>query len=265
MTTPVGLPADRARSPWTRVVHPRPAARLRLICLPWAGGGASGYRDWPSHLPDDVEVVAVQLPGRESRLAEPPVSSMEPLVARLAVGILGRLDRPFALFGHSMGALIAFELAGRLRSMGREPVHLLVSGARAPHLPSRWRDRHTSPDREFVSTVRELGGTPPEVLDDPDLLDLVLPALRADFALVETYTPRAGPLLRCPVSAFGGVEDDDVGRDDLAAWSRHTTGPSRTHLLPGGHFYVNSSRESLLRIVATEVGGGGGERRRTCG
>ena len=261
MTAQIGFPADRAPSPWTRVVRPRPAARLRLICLPWAGGGASGYRDWPSHLPDDVEVVAVQLPGREARFAEPPVSSMEPLVARLAAGVLGQLDRPFALFGHSMGALIAFELARRLRSMGRDPVRLLVAGSRAPHLPSRRaRDRHTLPDQEFVSTVRELGGMPPEVLGSPDLLDLVLPALRADFALVETHTHGAGPVLHCPISAFGGVEDDDVGRDDLAAWSRHTTGPFRSHLLPGGHFFVHSSRESLLRIVATEVDGGGGER-----
>jgi medium-chain acyl-[acyl-carrier-protein] hydrolase len=239
-------------------VRPRPAARLRLVCLPWAGGGASGYRDWPAHLPDDVEVVAVQLPGRESRLVEPPVSSMELLVARLAAGLVGQLDRPFALFGHSMGALIAFELAGRLRSMGREPERLLVSGARAPHLPSRrTRDRHTLPDREFVSTVRELGGMPPEVLGSPDLLDLVLPALRADFALVETYTHRAGPVLHCPISAFGGVDDDDVAPGDLRAWSRHTTGPSRSHLLPGGHFFVNSSRGALLRIVATEVDSGG--------
>jgi len=257
VTGQTGVAADRAPSPWIRIARPRPAARLRLICVPWAGGGASGYRDWPAHLPDDVEVAAVQLPGRESRLAEPPVSSMELLVARLAAGILGHLDRPFALFGHSMGALIAFELAGRLRSAGREPVRLFVSGARAPHLPRRWaRDRHTLSDREFVSTVRQLGGMPPEVLDSPDLLDLVLPALRGDFALVETYTARAGPVLRCPLSAFGGVEDGDVGHDDLVAWSRHTTGPSRTHLLPGGHFFVRSSRESLLRIVATEVSGG---------
>jgi medium-chain acyl-[acyl-carrier-protein] hydrolase len=257
VTAQLGAAAGRAPSPWTRIVRPRPAARLRLICLPWAGGGASGYRDWPAHLPDDVEVVAVQLPGRESRLGEPPVTSMEPLVAGLAAGVRGQLDRPFALFGHSMGALIAFELARRLRSMGREPVRLLVSGARPPHLPSRRaRDRHTLPDQEFVATVRELGGMPPEVLDSPDLLDLVLPALRGDFALVEGYAWRAGPALHCPISAFGGVEDDEVGRDDLAAWSRHTTGSFRRHLLPGGHFFVNSSRESLLQIVAAEVDGG---------
>lgn len=257
MTAQIGVAAGRVPSPWIRIVRPRPAARLRLICLPWAGGGASGYRDWAPHLPEDVEVVAVQLPGRESRLAEPSVSAMEPLVARLAAGVLGHLDRPFALFGHSMGALIAFELAHRLRSMGREPVHLFVSGSRAPHLPSRRaRDRHTLPDQEFLSTVRELGGLPPEVLASRDLLDLVLPALRGDFALVETYTWRAGPVLHSPLSAFGGVEDGDVDRDDLEAWSRHTTGPSRIHLLPGGHFFVHSAREGLLRIVAAELDGG---------
>lgn len=257
MTGRTGTATDRAPS-WIRIVRPRPAARLRLLCVPWAGGGTSGYRDWPAHLPDDVEVAAVQLPGREARFAEPPVSSMEPLVDRLAAGVLDHLDRPFALFGHSMGALIAFELAVRLRSTGREPVRLFVSGARAPHLPPRRvRDRHTLPDPEFVATVRELGGMPPEVLGSPDLLDLVLPALRGDFALVETYIPRAGPVLHCPVSAFGGVDDAEVDRDDLAAWSRHTTRPSRVHLLPGGHFFVTSSREDLLRIVAAELGDGG--------
>jgi medium-chain acyl-[acyl-carrier-protein] hydrolase len=244
------------RSAWVEVACPRPNARLRLICLPFAGGGASRYREWPAHLPDDVEVVPIQPPGRENRFGEPAVDSMELLASQLLDELISYLDRPFALFGHSMGALIAFELTRRLRPLGLEPAHFFVSGHKAPHLPDhRPAGRHALPDREFVAAIRTLNGIPPEVLASEDLMSLLLPTLRSDFKLVETYVYRPQAPLRCPVSVFGGLQDTEASHDELAAWSRHTTGPVEVHLLPGDHFFVNSARMSVLRLVTMKVGG----------
>ncbi|MBA2324364.1 MAG: thioesterase [Pseudonocardiales bacterium] len=241
------------RSCWVQVSRPRPSARLRLICLPAAGGGASRYRDWPAHLPDDVEVVSVQLPGRENRFNEPPIETMEQLVGPLLDGLAGHLVPPFALFGHSMGALIAFELVRRLRASGVAPVHVFASGCRAPDLPGRSPDRHTLPDREFLAAIEELGGIPPELLTEREFLDAMLPSLRGDCTLVETYAFRPQAPLSCPVSAFGGLRDKEVPPEDVRAWSRHTTGTFRVHLLPGDHFFVNSARPDLLRLMVSEL------------
>ncbi len=248
-----------SRSRWAQVNRPRPAARLRLICLPAAGGGASRYRDWPAHLPDDVEVVSVQLPGRENRFDEPAIEAMEPLVGRLLDELAGSLVAPFALFGHSMGALIAFELTRRMRSRNLHPVHLFASGCRAPHLPSRSPDWHTLPDEEFIAAVGALGGIPPELLAESQFLEAMLPMLRSDCTLVETYVFRPQIPLSCPVTAFGGLNDQEVFPEDVRAWSDHTTGPCRVHLLPGDHFFVNSARSDLLRLVASELGSAGAD------
>lgn len=242
-----------ARSSWVQVSRPRPAVRLRLICLPPAGGGASRYRDWPAHLPNDVEVVSVQLPARENRFNERPIESMEQLTGPLLDGLASHLTCPFALFGHSMGALIAFELIRRMRVNGVAPTHLFASGCRAPHLPSRSPDWHTLPDREFLATIAELGGIPPELRAESQFLDAMLPTLRSDCTLVETYVFRPQDLLSCPVSVFGGWRDKEVPPEDVRAWSCHTTGPFRAHLLPGDHFFINSARSDLLRLVASEL------------
>ncbi len=242
-----------ARSRWVQVSLPRPGARLRLICLPPAGGGASRYRDWPAHLPDDVEVVSVQLPGRENRFNEQPIESMEQLVDPLLDELASYVTRPFALFGHSMGALIAFELARGLRPGGAAPVHLFASGCQAPHLPSRSPDWHTLPDPEFIAKIESLGGIPPELLAESQFLDLMLPTLRSDCTLAETYVCRPEPPLSCPVSAFGGLLDEEVFPEDVHAWAQHTTGPFQAHLLPGDHFFVNSALRDLLGLVVSAL------------
>jgi medium-chain acyl-[acyl-carrier-protein] hydrolase len=247
-------------SPWVQVSRPRPAALLRLICLPAAGGGASRYRDWPAYLPEEVEVAPVQLPGRESRFAERPVESMDQLVGLLLDGLGGYLTRPFAFFGHSMGALIGFELARQLRSRGLAPVHLFAAGCRAPHLPSRSPDWHTLPDPEFLAAIGNLGGIPPELLAERQFLDAMLPMLRSDCTLVETYAARPQAPLSCPVTAFGGLRDEEVFAEDVRAWSYHTTGPFQVHLLPGDHFFVNSARSDLLRLVVSELSSASGRR-----
>ncbi len=243
-----------SRSPWVRISCSRPAARVRLICLPFAGGSANSYWEWPTYLPEDVEVVPIQLPGRESRFDEPAIDSADLLTGRLLEGLLSYLDRPFAIFGHSMGALIAFELARQLRTKCLEPVHVFASGCKAPHLRrNRSTHRHHLPDREFIAAVGDMNGVPREILENADLVELVLPALRSDFKLVETYRYRSQPPLRCPVSAFGGLRDNEVTQDEIEAWSRHTVGPFQVHMLPGDHFFVNSSRPSLLRLVTEQL------------
>lgn len=244
------------RSPWVTVTRPRPSARLRLICLPCAGGGASMYRDWAAHVPEDVELVATALPGREGRICEPALDSVDALATGLVEGLSGHLDRPFALFGHSMGSLVAFELARRLGSMGVEPMHFFASGHKAPHLrTNRSPDRHALPDHEFIASVGRLNGIPTEILDDAEFMEMILPALRSDFRAAETYRFQAGAPLRCPVTAFGGLLDDEVIHQEIEAWSCHTSGPFRVQMFPGDHFFVESSRSRLLGAIRAEIDG----------
>jgi surfactin synthase thioesterase subunit len=195
----------------------------------------------------------IQLPGRENRFDEPAIDRVEWLVGQLMDGLTPYLDRPFAFFGHSMGALIAFELARRLDVIGLEPVHFFASGYHAPHLPGRSPVRHHLPDREFITAIRNLDGVPIEVQRDGELLEMMLPTLRSDFRLAETYAYVPRPPLRCAVTAFGGLEDKEVTPDEIKAWSLHTTGPFEMHVLPGGHFFLRSCRASLLRLVSSNL------------
>jgi surfactin synthase thioesterase subunit len=239
---------------------PRPKGRgdepVRLFCLPYAGGGASIYRRWSDELPRGVEVCPVHLPGRESRLMEPAYTDVAPLVAALADAIAPWLDRPYALFGHSMGALIGFELTRYLGRSGRPiPRQLFVSGARAPQCARRGDDIHELPDQAFIGAVRRMAGTPEQVLQDPELVQLMLPALRADFQLVETYSHQPGEPLTVPISAFGGVGDDMVNRVELASWAEQTSGPFAVRMLPGNHFFLSDpvARPALLTALAREL------------
>ena len=225
-------------------------AQARLFCLPYAGGGAAIYKGWAPLAPPALQIAAVQLPGREHRLAEPAFSGLETLVPSLLEGIRTHLDRPFAIFGHSMGALIAFELARTLRR--RElpsPAHLFLSGHRAPHLPDRRPPIHALPDAEFWPALRKLGGTPDEVFAHPELMALIEPALRADFQLCETYAWREEPPLDIPLSVFGGSDDPNVERSELEAWRDVTRGPVTVEMLPGDHHYLHQAQR-LVSAVA---------------
>ena len=239
---------------WVSSHKPRPQARLRLLCFPYAGGGVMIYRQWAASMPESIDVLPVQLPGRERRLREPPYTRVEPLVEAATRGLLPHLDRPFAIFGHSMGALIGYEVAQRLRrDHGLEPVHLLVSGRRAPQLPPDPDYDYKLPHAEFIERLREINGTPAEVFEHPELLEIMLPVLRADFELNDTYEPIAHPPLACPISAFGGLEDTEAPEEDLEAWSGVTDGPFRRRMFPGDHFFLNQHRSRLIQAVVEDL------------
>lgn len=241
-------------TPWLVRQKPAPRASLRLFCFPYAGGAANVFHRWQASLPPGVEVCPVQLPGRGKRIQEAPFTDVASLVEAAAAALLPFFDAPFAFFGHSMGGLITFELARHLRRAGApRPAHLFVSGRRAPHLPSESAPTHDLPEAEFVEAVRQLEGTPAGVLEHPELRHLVLPLLRADFAVCETYAYRPEPPLDCPIGVFGGLQDRDVPREYLEPWAEMTTGPVTTRLLPGGHFFVNEQQPLLLRVLAQEL------------
>lgn len=228
-----------------------PDARLRLFCFPPAGGSAVEFWPWPELLPAGVEVLAVQLPGRANRIGEPPFERLEPLVRALHDALGSHLRPPFAFFGHSLGALIAYELARRL---GPGLERLYVAAHRAPQLPARDRARHTLGDDELVGELRRLNGTPQEILDDGELRELMLPRLRADFAVAETYEHVPGPPLDVPVVVLGGTRDRLVRPAELQAWARLTSAGCRVRMVPGDHFFLHTARRALLDILALDLG-----------
>ncbi|TXC99830.1 alpha/beta fold hydrolase [Streptomyces sp. ISID311] len=234
---------------WLRCRTPRQSPAVHLVCLPHAGGTAGPYAAWGSGLPDDVELCAVQYPGREDRLSEPPAGDLQSLVAGVCTALLPLTDRPLVLFGHSFGAVVAYEAARRLTAWGAAPDHLVVSGRRAPSLPPRG-DMHTRPDDELVAELVRLGGTRGEVLADPAVRSVYLPAVRADFKLAETYHRPATPPLACPVTVVMGETDTEVDDAQAGAWAAHTTGPFALRTFPGGHFYFTPRREPVLRLLA---------------
>jgi medium-chain acyl-[acyl-carrier-protein] hydrolase len=186
---------------------------------------------------------------------------MDELVAAATPALIPFMDMPFAFFGYSMGAMIGFELARRLRRLGAAgPKHLFVAASRAPRLAGERVTTYDLPEPQFVEDIRRLGGTPTEVLENEELLRLMLPLLRADFAIVQTYSYAEGPLLNCPLTAFVGSQDEDVKRENVAPWGEHTTASFSMHVLPGGHFFLHSSRCALLEIVARELEGAAASR-----
>jgi medium-chain acyl-[acyl-carrier-protein] hydrolase len=202
-----------------------------------------------------VEVCAVQPPGRGSRLREAPFTNMPDLISAAAPALAPCTNPPFAFFGHSLGALVAFEFARRLRRAGRGgPSHLFVSGCRAPQLALTRAHTYDLPEPEFVEELRRLKGTPEEVLDHPELLQLILPLLRADFSIAQTYTyAPEEPALSCPVTAFGGKGDEEVGRESLEAWCEQTNDSFSMHLLPGDHFFIHESQSLLLEVISRDL------------
>jgi medium-chain acyl-[acyl-carrier-protein] hydrolase len=229
-------------------------ADFRLICFPYAGGSAAVFHAWPSVIGPLAEVHAVQLPGRAGRLSELPLRTWPELVRYVSRAVASLWDRPCAMFGHSLGAVLAFEVARTLQAAGLPHLRsLMVSGRRAPQVPDEDPPMHAASDDAFVEHVRGLNGTPAEILDDPELLRLILPALRADFALSETYEWHPGPRLACPIVVFGGTEDEESAVGRLDGWRAHTVTSSAIHMLEGGHFFLQSQQRRLLELVTAEL------------
>jgi medium-chain acyl-[acyl-carrier-protein] hydrolase len=197
----------------------------------------------------------VQLPGRGNRLGEPAYTRLPPLVEALSAALLPYFDVPFAFFGHSMGASIGFELARRLRRLrAPEPFHLFVSGRRAPQCPDTDPPTYHLPEPAFINQLRQLNGTPQEVLEHPEIMQLLLPLLRADFQLIQTYVYEPGPPLACPITAFGGIEDPETDRDLLERWREQTVADFSLQMFPGDHFFPHASRASLLQSISRKLG-----------
>jgi medium-chain acyl-[acyl-carrier-protein] hydrolase len=240
--------------PWVASARPQPQAPLRLFCFPYAGGAASVYSKVLNGLPSEIEVCPVELPGRGSRLSEPPVNDLKRLVEIIAEELAPHLDQPFAFFGHSMGALLGFELARYLRRARRvEPVHLLVSAGRAPQVRTSEQVIWELQDDQLVDKMRRLNGTPQAVLDNPELMALVLPIIRADLVAIDSYVYRDEPPLSCTITALGGLQDSTVTREELDPWREQTSEAFTLRMLPGDHFFLHSAQQTIREVLAREL------------
>lgn len=243
-------------SSWLPRVRSKVESKLKLFCFPYAGGATYSYSSWDSLLPQEIEVCPVELPGRASRMREPAAKSIRRLVQSMGPALLPYMDRPFAFYGHSMGALISFELARELRrSHQLQPAHMFVSSCLAPHSRRR-REKVTYnlPEPEFIAELRSFNGTPSEVLEhSEELIQLTMPLLRADFEACQTYEYIAEPLLECPLTVLGGLQDKGLSRSDLDEWREQTTSACTVRMLSGDHLFINTAQTWILRMLAEEL------------
>lgn len=245
------------RSAWLPLVQPSFVGGINLFCFPYSGASAAVYQPWMNSSPNGITCVPVELPGHGRRLAEPLSRVLYHLVEGTAAGLLPYLQAPFAFFGHSMGALLSFELARLLHDRyGIHPVHLFVSSSAAPHLACTEAPISDLPEGQFVQVLREMNGMDEAILACTELRDLLLPILRADFSICENYRYTPGERFDFPITAMGGLGDVYVPRSNLEAWGEHTQGRFRLRLFPGDHFYLHGSRRLLIETIASSMLGG---------
>jgi medium-chain acyl-[acyl-carrier-protein] hydrolase len=250
----MGSPA-KTTDPW--IVRPRAhsAPAFRIFCFPYAGLGASVFRSWPTLFPSNVELVLMQPPGREGRWSVKPFLDLPSLADSATEAILPHLGVPFAFFGHSLGALESFEIARRLRRRGQpQPVHLFASAHRAPQMPNPHPEIHALADGEFIDQIcRQYGGIPQAVLDNPDLVELMLPCLRADFNVFEGYKYTDERPFDFSITAFGGTRDRRVSEPEIRGWGAQTTKTFRQQMFEGEHFFLNDQRDSLIASIVKDL------------
>jgi surfactin synthase thioesterase subunit len=235
----------------------RVSARHRLICFPHAGAGATAYADWPSLLPPEIELVAVQLPGRQNRIGEEPPTEVASLVRTLTYALRPVLGGAFSFFGHSGGASLAFEVARNLLTRGMpQPEQLFLASEMAPEHAARRRWLHELPDEELGEEVIRLGGVNPEVAGNPMALAELLAPVRADFRLWERYRPLPGPLLGSAITVLVGDVDPVISQRGAAAWESRTTGVFDLRTFPGGHFFFHHAPGELVEFIGQRIMGG---------
>lgn len=249
MTPPTSAEHDL----WLRRFHPARGSRVRLLCLPHAGGSASFYFPVSAALSPGIEVLAVQYPGRQDRRSEPSIATIAELADRVHAVVAGLDDKPLALFGHSMGAVLAFELARRLEADGRPPAVLFASGRRGP-ATHRAEFVHLRDDDGLVDELKKLSGTNTALLGDEEILRMILPAIRNDYRAVETYERPPGGPLSAPVTVLIGDDDPKSTVDEAKAWAEETTGGFALRVFPGGHFYLATHQRAVLDEIIEGVG-----------
>jgi medium-chain acyl-[acyl-carrier-protein] hydrolase len=232
----------------------RTTAKVRLFCFPYAGGSAAIFREWADDLSNSFDVWSVEYAGRGARRGAAPFRRISPLVDALLPELRAELTDSYAFFGHSMGALVAFEILRRLRREKAPPaVCFFASGCRAPSTGPRRRQIHDLPELEFIEKLRELGGTPEVVLANDDLMQMALPALRADFEAGEQYAYERGPKLDCPILVYSGLHDSIVSQEDLAEWKTESSDGTIVRMFPGAHFFLHSAKETVLRVLTRDL------------
>lgn len=239
--------------PWLVRGREQAAAALDLVCLPYAGGSAAIFRDWPASIDPRIAICAIELPGRGRRLREPPYTDLHALADAVSAAITAGSDRPLAIFGHSMGGLLAFEVADRLRDRSRAPCHLFVSAAKAPARRIPGRRVHELSDEDLIGHLQKLNGIPDELLKERALLDMLLPTTRSDIRLAETYIYQPIEPFDFGISVFGGIDDTIVAADGLKSWRDQTNGDFRLHLLAGKHLFLVEQRATILNLVVRDL------------
>ena len=243
------------KTPWL-LRTPQTAPILRLICFAYAGGNARMYTQWQKKLGPQIEVCAVQLPGRGARRGEPPFTSLADLIAALTQVMPTTDAVPFAFFGHSLGALIAFELARHFaRHQLRMPARLIVSAANAPSRRNAPRGLHRMGDDELIEELKRFNGTPPAVMKYRELLMMALPMIRADFMMSETYRYQGAPLLTVPITVMAAIDDPLTSGEQIAAWAEHTSASCEVHWFNGGHFFISEQADAVLEVINACVPG----------
>lgn len=235
---------------WFIIPKPNVNADLRLICFPYAGGNASTYMSWVQSLPANVELVIVQAPGRGMRMCEPAFTDMQDLVSDLMKSMPKVLNKPYILFGHSLGSRIAFELMSQLKTFSYAlPQHFIASGSRGPHIKSNKKPIFHLDEPEFIAELKKLSGTPVDVLENKELMELFLPLLRADFEIADKYCYAATADFNCPISVLGGEDDIEISLLQLESWGELFTSKPEVYLLPGNHFFIDSNKDLVLQKV----------------
>ncbi len=243
----------RSSSQWFRIEQPRSRPLMRLFCFPFAGGGTLAFRPWVAELPTEIELIAANLPGREFRSKEASCTSIDQLVEALCEAIVPMLGTPYAMFGHSMGAILAYELSHKLQALGMPaPKLLIASAAAAPHLSGRDESGEAPSQKELLSMLKKLGGVPPEVFEHPEILDMFLPILRSDLSLLHSYEPQKRFPLKHPIVAYGG-RADEIPEADLAAWQHCTSAPFALRMFDGNHFYHQEQSNQFLNELVKDV------------